>query len=101
MSERCKGQIKYVNLIKRYGFIRCESRNGRDIFFHFSDVTNLPSPESRLQDGGTLEFDQYDVPDKGYKAVNITITHLNDQSPDASYYDTYALREQSLGISRE
>lgn len=61
-----KGNVKWFNEKKGYGFITGE--NGKDFFVHFSDITG--EGFKSLEDGQAVEFDTKKS-DRGTQAVNV------------------------------
>ena len=51
-NERFKGNVKYLNREKRFGFIQYGGRGTRDMFFHFNE---LPYGDS-IDEGDELTF---------------------------------------------
>lgn len=64
MGER--GQVKWFNNTKGYGFISRE--DGGDVFVHFSSIQG--SGYRTLEEGEEVEFDVEQTP-KGPQAVNV------------------------------
>ena len=62
-----KGNVKWFNASKGYGFISQES--GNDVFVHFSSITG--DGFKSLDEGQEVEFEVTDGP-KGPQAVNVT-----------------------------
>ncbi len=62
-----KGNVKWFNASKGYGFISQES--GKDVFVHFSAITG--DGFKSLDEGQEVEFEVTDGP-KGPQAVNVT-----------------------------
>ena len=62
-----KGNVKWFNASKGYGFISQES--GNDVFVHFSSITG--DGFKALDEGQEVEFEVTDGP-KGPQAVNVT-----------------------------
>ena len=62
-----KGNVKWFNASKGYGFISPES--GNDVFVHFSAIQG--DGFKSLDEGQAVEFEVTDGP-KGLQAVNVT-----------------------------
>ena len=62
-----KGQVKWFNDKKGYGFITLVS--GGDVFCHFSSIVSTDS-RKRLKEGDLVEFEVEDGP-KGRQATNV------------------------------
>ena len=62
-----KGNVKWFNASKGYGFISQES--GKDVFVHFSAIQG--DGFKSLDEGQEVEFEVTDGP-KGPQAVNVT-----------------------------
>jgi CspA family cold shock protein len=62
-----KGNVKWFNASKGYGFISQES--GNDVFVHFSSIQG--DGFKSLDEGQEVEFEVTDGP-KGPQAVNVT-----------------------------
>ena len=62
-----KGNVKWFNASKGYGFISQES--GNDVFVHFSSIQG--DGFKSLDEGQAVEFEVTDGP-KGLQAVNVT-----------------------------
>lgn len=62
-----KGNVKWFNASKGYGFISQES--GKDVFVHFSAIQG--DGFKTLDEGQEVEFEVTDGP-KGPQAVNVT-----------------------------
>jgi len=62
-----QGKVKWFNAEKGYGFI--EGENGKDVFVHFSAITQ--DGFKTLEEGQDVEFDVVDG-DKGPQAANVT-----------------------------
>lgn len=58
------GTVKFFNQQKGFGFIA--SDDGKDYFFHISDVVN----QDILEQNETVEFD-ITTGDRGQKAINV------------------------------
>ena len=67
MSDRIKGNVKWFNASKGFGFI--EKEGGGDVFVHFSDI-NVEGYKS-LNDEQEVEF-EVKTDDRGEKAVEVT-----------------------------
>ncbi len=63
-----KGQVKWFNDSKGFGFI--EREDGPDVFVHFSSVQG--EGFKTLTEGQAVEFEVIED-DKGPKAVNVTM----------------------------
>ncbi len=59
-----KGEVKFFNETKNYGFIAPED-DGEDHFVHRSDVES-----GKLEEGDEVEFESVEG-DKGKKAINV------------------------------
>lgn len=68
MAEREKGNVKWFNNVKGYGFI--ERADGGDVFVHYSAI-NANGYRS-LNEGQPVEFTVVDSP-KGPQAQDVTI----------------------------
>ncbi len=63
-----RGKIKNLIKDKNYGFIRAD--DGREIFFHMSDLHDVDFKD--LKEGDTMEFDvEKDPRGRGPKAVHV------------------------------
>jgi CspA family cold shock protein len=62
-----KGNVKWFNATKGYGFISQEG--GKDVFVHFSAISG--DGFKTLDEGQEVEFEVTDGP-KGPQAVNVT-----------------------------
>ena len=62
-----KGNVKWFNATKGYGFISQEA--GKDVFVHFSAIQG--DGFKSLDEGQEVEFEVTDGP-KGPQAVNVT-----------------------------
>jgi CspA family cold shock protein len=62
-----KGNVKWFNATKGYGFISQEG--GKDVFVHFSAIQG--DGFKTLDEGQAVEFEVTDGP-KGPQAVNVT-----------------------------
>jgi len=51
-NERFKGQVKFVNREKRFGFIKYGGSNTKDMFFHFNALPN----NQDVEEGDELSF---------------------------------------------
>ena len=67
MTERETGSVKWFDSSKGYGFITTDG--GRDIFVHYSAITN--EGFKTLQDGQKVEFSVIEN-DKGPQAQDVT-----------------------------
>ncbi|WP_300797113.1 cold-shock protein [uncultured Alistipes sp.] len=63
-----KGQVKWFDSKKGYGFITAE--NGKEIFVHFSGI--VANGFKSLNEGQTVEFEVANGA-KGEQAVNVTV----------------------------
>ena len=72
-----KGQVKWFNNAKGYGFI-LPDEGGEDLFAHFSSI-NMDGYKS-LKAGDSVEFEVLEGP-KGIHAINIKTTGSEPQ-PD-------------------
>lgn len=59
-----RGEVKFYNWKKRYGFIKGE--DGKDYFVHMTGITR----GTRIYEGDKVEFD-VEEGEKGPKAVNV------------------------------
>jgi len=66
MSQMYRGQVRWFNPKKGYGFIDME--NGESVFVHFSDIEG--KGYKTLNEGETVEF-QIEETEKGKKAVHV------------------------------
>ncbi len=66
MSQVYKGQVRWFNPKKGYGFINME--NGESVFVHFSDIEG--EGHRTLNEGEIVEF-QIEETEKGKKAVHV------------------------------
>jgi CspA family cold shock protein len=66
MSQMYRGQVRWFNPKKGYGFIDME--NGESVFVHFSDIEG--EGYKTLNEGETVEF-QIEETEKGKKAVHV------------------------------
>ena len=66
MSQMYKGQVRWFDPKKGYGFIDME--NGESVFVHFSDIEG--EGYKTLNEGETVEF-QIEETEKGKKAVHV------------------------------
>ena len=62
------GKVKNFNKEKGYGFIRTEE--GKDIFFHYSELKM--EGFKTVEANATVEFEVIET-EKGLRAVNITV----------------------------
>jgi len=87
-NERHKGEIKYINREKRFGFIQYGGRGTRDVFFHFSalqgeevdegdELTFTISTDSRSgkEAAANIETTKKDMDDSDY--VNMRVFSMN------------------------
>jgi cold shock CspA family protein len=87
-NERHKGEIKYINREKRFGFIQYGGRGTRDVFFHFSalqgeevdegdELTFTISTDSRSgkEAAANIETSKKDMDDSDY--VNMRVFSMN------------------------
>jgi len=65
-STRFDGVVKNINKEKRYGFVSYTNGNGRDMFFHFS---NLPANQTHVSKGDKLSFTVHHDSRKGKDAA--------------------------------
>lgn len=78
-NKRFKGEVKFVNREKRFGFIRFGDRSTKDMFFHFSA---LPSNQD-VEEGDELTFSITNDPRKGKEtasSIEIASTGISDDS---------------------
>jgi CspA family cold shock protein len=66
MSQMYRGQVRWFNPKKGYGFIDMD--NGESVFVHFSDIEG--EGYKTLNEGETVEF-QIEETEKGKKAVRV------------------------------
>ena len=66
-QKMVKGNVKWFNATKGYGFISQEG--GKDVFVHFSAIQG--DGFKTLDEGQAVEFEVTDGP-KGPQAVNVT-----------------------------
>jgi cold shock protein len=66
-TDRKKGQVKWFNDAKGFGFIAPED-GGDDVFVHFQSIEG--DGFKSLREGETVEFDVNDGP-KGLQAANV------------------------------
>jgi len=66
MSQVYRGQVRWFDPKKGYGFIDME--NGESVFVHFSDIEG--EGYKTLNEGETVEF-QIEETEKGKKAVHV------------------------------
>ena len=71
-----KGQVKWFNNAKGYGFI-LPDEGGEDLFAHFSSI-NMDGYKS-LKAGDSVEFEVLEGP-KGIHAINIKTTGSEPQA---------------------
>ena len=64
-----EGKVKWFNSKKGYGFIG--TSDGRDIFVHFSNISNTGNGFRNLREGELVTFDIVEG-DKGFRAENVT-----------------------------
>ena len=67
VADRVKGQVKWFNDRKGYGFIAQD--NGEDVFVHYSAVSG--DGFKTLIEGQAVEFEIVKG-DKGFQAANVT-----------------------------
>lgn len=70
VKEMMRGTVKWYNKLKGFGFI--ETEDGRDIFVHYSGVTE--GSETLMEEEREVTFDVQDGP-KGPQAVNVTVIY--------------------------
>lgn len=68
MAERTTGTVKWFNSSKGYGFIAHEG--GRDLFVHYSAITDAGDGYRSLNEGDAVEFD-VEEGQKGPQATNV------------------------------
>lgn len=78
-SERLKGVVKWFNDAKGFGFI--EHTTGRDVFVHYSVITQ--EGFKTLEDGEEVEYEVKEGP-KGLHAVKVSRPNLKIESSEAS-----------------
>ena len=78
-SERLKGVVKWFNDAKGFGFI--EHTTGRDVFVHYSVITQ--EGFKTLEDGEEVEYEVKEGP-KGLHAVKVSRPNLKIESADGS-----------------
>ncbi|BBA84795.1 cold-shock protein [endosymbiont of Pachyrhynchus infernalis] len=69
MSNKIKGQVKWFNESKGFGFIT-PSDGGKDVFVHFSSIQG--SGFKTLTEGQNVEFEIQES-QKGPSAINVNI----------------------------
>ena len=67
MSDRKTGTVKWFDTKKGYGFIELEGN--KDVFVHFSEITE--EGYKSLRDGQAVEF-EIEKDDSGERAKNVT-----------------------------
>ncbi len=70
MNGRVKGNVKWFNEKKGYGFISQENK-GPDVFVHLSGISSLGY--RTLNEGTAVEFEIVDGP-KGKQATKVTLS---------------------------
>ena len=70
-----KGRIKTLSKKRGFGFIRNE--NGKDVFFHRSNLDNRNF--SNLREGDSVEF-TFDKGKKGLRAADVKIVKSDDNN---------------------
>ncbi|KAL7536040.1 hypothetical protein ACHAWF_005346 [Thalassiosira exigua] len=74
-NERYNGEVKYVDRVKRFGFIQYGGRGTRDMFFHFSALPH----GSDVEEGDELSFTISTDPRNGKDAAaNVEIFSRED-----------------------
>lgn len=90
-NQRHKGNVKFVNREKRFGFIQHEERGKKDTFFHFND---LPSG-AVVEEGDELEFTIAPARNGKLSASNIEV---KGQSQSTSDSDLVEMRTFSMNL---
>ena len=93
-NEIQKGVVKMVNDQKRFGFIRYGDRNTRDMFFHFSALTNR---NIEVREGDQVTFQVTHDMKKGKDAANnVQITSRSADPIEEK--DTVEMRVFSMNL---
>jgi CspA family cold shock protein len=69
-EERLKGQVKWFNSSKGYGFIHPDGDEKEDVFVHYSAIGG--EGYKSLNEGDKVEFTKVKGP-KGWQAENVVI----------------------------
>ena len=77
-NERFKGNVKFVNRDKRFGFIQYGGRGTKDMFFHFNDLPN----GDYINEGDELTFNVVAARNGKSAAANIEISGSDSDQGD-------------------
>lgn len=66
-----KDRVRWFNKHLGYGFIRCS--DGRDVFFHYSDLPEKEGEETKSVKKGQLVSYKIKVRNQGYRATDIKL----------------------------
>lgn len=87
VKQRYKGNVKFVNREKRFGFIQYADQKKADVFFHFNDLAGRD-----VEEGDELIFSVSPAKNGKLAASNIDVVNSVDDS------DTVELRTFSMNL---